>query len=59
MSKDTDSPLCVIRNKDVASARLLSLHGNDNAYYEKQDIVTNIYFEAVVPSIIITNFIVS
>ena len=33
MSKDSYSPLDVIRNEDVADASLLSLHGENNRYY--------------------------
>ena len=51
MLQDTYSPLVFSRNEDVAAASLLSLHGDNNLYSDKQDIVTNILFEAIVPSI--------
>ena len=51
MSKDTYSSLFVGRNWYVAAASLLSLPGNNNGDSEKQDIVSNIEFEAAVPSI--------
>ena len=38
-------------NEDVASASLLTLHGDNIEEYYKQDIVINIEFEAIVPSI--------
>ena len=48
LSKDTYYPLVVVINEDVAAASLLSLNGNNKKYSEKQDIVTNIEFEAVI-----------
>ena len=38
-------------NEDVAAASLLTLHDNNIEEYDKQDIVTNTYFEAIVPLI--------
>ena len=38
-------------NEYVADASLITLHDNSIKEYEKQDIVTNIEFEAIVPSI--------
>ena len=51
MSVDTDYPLVFMVNEDFAAVLLLSLHGNNNEDNEKQDIVTNIEFEAIVTSI--------
>ena len=51
MSKDTDSPSFVSINEDVAATLLIYLNENNNKDYEKQDIVTNTYFEAIVPLI--------
>ena len=51
MSKDIDYPLVVIKNEDVEASSLLSLNGNNNEDYEKQDMVIDIYFEAIVHSI--------
>ena len=38
-------------NKYVAAASLITLHGDNIEEYDKQDIVTNIEFESIVPSI--------
>ena len=38
-------------NEYVADVSLLTLHGKNIEDYDKQDIVTNISFEAIVPSI--------
>ena len=38
-------------NEDVAAAPLLNFHGDSIEESDKQDIVTNISFEAIVPSI--------
>ena len=54
MSKYTYSLLFVSINEDVSAALLISLHGDNNEDYDKQDIVTNIYIESIVPSIKIT-----
>ena len=51
MSKDIDYPLVVIKNEDVEASSLISLHGNNNEDYEKQDMVIDIYFEAIFHSI--------
>ena len=51
MLKDTSSPLVVRRNEYFSAVSLISLHGDNNEDFEKQDIVTNIYFEAVFTSI--------
>ena len=50
MSKDTDYTFVVRRNEYVAAESLIYLHGNNNGDYKKQEIVTDIYFEATVPS---------
>ena len=51
MSKNKDSQLVVGSNEDVAAALLLTLHGDIIEDFDKQDIVTNIEFESIVPSI--------
>ena len=51
MSKDTDYPLFFIRNEDYEYLSLIYLHGKSNKDSGKQDIVTNIEFEAIVTSI--------
>ena len=43
--------MVVSRNEDVAAESLLYSHGENNEKPEKRDIVTNIEFEAIVPSI--------
>ena len=43
--------MVVSSNEDVGSVSLLSLHGDNIEYDEKQDIVLNKYFEAIIPSI--------
>ena len=43
--------MVVNSTKEVASELLVPLHGYNIEYYAKQDIVTNIYFEAIIPSI--------
>ena len=43
--------MVVKSTKDVASELLVSLHGDNIEYYDKQDMVTNIDFEARIPSI--------
>ena len=43
--------MAVRSDEDVASASLLNLHGDKFEEYDKQEIVTNIEFEAIVPSI--------
>ena len=55
MSKDTYSPLVVTKNEDVTAASFTYLNGDDIGDYEKQDIVENIYFEAIV-TLIKNNF---
>ena len=44
MSKDEYYLLVVSINEYVSDGPLLSLHGNNIEYYEKQDKVTNILF---------------
>ena len=51
MLKDTYYPVVVRINEDVAEMSMLSLHGENNEKSEKQDIVTNIEFEAIFSSI--------
>ena len=51
MSDNKYSQLVVVINEDVAYASLLYLHGDKIDYSGKQDIVTNISFEAIIPSI--------
>ena len=46
-----ESQLNVGSNGDVADVSLLTLNDKKIDEYEKQDIVTNIYFEVIVPSI--------
>ena len=43
--------MVVDSNEDIAATSLLTLHGKNNEYSDKQDMVTNIEFEAIVPSI--------
>ena len=50
MSKYKDYQLVVISNEDVADVSLLSLHGENIEDSDKQDIVTNIKLEAIIPS---------
>ena len=51
MSKYKDYSSVIKSTKDVASELLVSLHGDNIEYSDKQDIVTNIEFEARIPSI--------
>ena len=51
MSNDKFSPLVFSTNGDVSAESLLSLHGDNNGDPEKQDIVKNIDFELIFPSI--------
>ena len=51
MSKNIKTQLNIGINEDVAAASLLTLHDKNVEEYEKQDIVTNISFEAILPSI--------
>ena len=46
-----ESQLVVDINEDVAATSLLTLRGKNNEDFDKQDMVTNIEFEAIVPSI--------
>ena len=48
MSKDTYHPLVVRLNQDIPYASLIPLHGENNVDSEKQYIVTNMEFEAIV-----------
>ena len=41
----------MISNEYVAASSLIALHGNNIEEYYKQDIVTNIEFESMIPSI--------
>ena len=50
MSKNIEYQLFVGINEDVASAALPTLNGNIIEDYGKQYMVTNIEFEAIVPS---------
>ena len=43
-------------NKDVVAASLINLHGKNTEESDKQDVVTNIEFEAIVPIIKISYF---
>ena len=51
MSKNTESHLNVGRNEYVTSASLLTFHDDKIEESDKQGIVTNIKFEAIVTSI--------
>ena len=51
MSKDKYYQWVVSSNEDVAAVLFLSFHGDNNEDYEKEDIVPNIEFECIVPSI--------
>ena len=51
MSKNKGSQLIVSSNEDVAAVSLLSLPGENIYDYNKQDIVSNKLFEAIMPSI--------
>ena len=51
MSKDRYYKLVVSSNKYVASASLIYLYVNTIGDFDKQEIVTNIEFEAMIPSI--------
>ena len=51
MSRNIKSQFNVGSNQDVESESLLTLDGNNIGEYDKQDIVTNIEFESIVPSI--------
>ena len=44
--------MVIVSNEDVAAALLLTLHSANIEETDKQDIVTNISFEAIVSSII-------
>ena len=50
MSKNIEYELNVVSNEYVTAASLITLYDNKIEEYEKQDIVTNIEFEAIVPS---------
>ena len=50
MSKNIEYELNVVSNEYVTAASLINLYDNKIEEYEKQDIVTNIEFEAIVPS---------
>ena len=50
-SKDTYFTVFVSINEDFAATSFIYLHGDKIADSDKQDIVTNIYFEAIVSSI--------
>ena len=49
MSKDKYFQLIFRSNEDVSAALLFSLRGNNIEDSDKQDIVTNISFEAIIP----------
>ena len=51
ISKNIEYQLVVGSNEYVAAASLITLHGDNIEEYDKQDIVTNIEFEAILPSI--------
>ena len=51
MSKNKEYQLNVTSNKDVAAASLISLHDDNIKDYNKQEIVSNTEFEAIIPSI--------
>ena len=51
MSKDEDYQLVVRNNEDFADLSLLSLYGKKVEDSYKQDIVTNIELEEIIPSI--------
>ena len=51
MSMDKYSQLVVSSNEDVTAESLLSLHGDNIEYSVKQDMVTNMGFEAITPPI--------
>ena len=43
--------MVIISNEYVASASLFSLYGDNIEYSDKQGIVSNTYFESIIPSI--------
>ena len=49
--KYIESQLNIGRNEDVVAESLLNFYYENIEEYDKQDIVTNIQFEAIVPSI--------
>ena len=49
--KNVESQLYVSSNEDIAYASLLTFHGDNIEESYKQDIVTNIEFESILPSI--------
>ena len=49
--KNAESQLVVGSNKYVADTSLLTLHGENIEDSDKQDIVSNTSFEAIIPSI--------
>ena len=49
--KNIESKLVVGSDEGAAAASLLTLYGNNIEEYDKEDIITNIEFEAIVPSI--------
>ena len=57
MSKNIESQLNVHSNGDAATTSLLTLHGDNIEESDKQDTVTNIEFEYIVPSFKSTSFI--
>ena len=51
MQKNIEYTFIVGRNEDVAAASFFTLYEDNIEEYDKQDIVTNIEFYAIVPSI--------
>ena len=49
MSKNKEYQLVVDSNEYVTAASLITLHGDNIELSNKQDIVTSIEFEAIVP----------
>ena len=47
MSKNTSSPVVLVRSQDVVAALLHSLNGGNDEESEQYDMVANIYFDVV------------
>ena len=57
MSNNIEFELHVDINEDITAVSLLTFHYDNIEEYEKQDMVINIKFEVIVPSIKINPFI--
>ena len=57
MSNNIEFELHVDINEDITAVSLLTFHDDNIEKYEKQDMVINIKFEVIVPSIKINPFI--